>query len=71
MLRICVAADGNLAVVEGGQVDGRSAYLHPKRACAQALVRRKLLRRSLGRLHDPAEQRRLLGELELRGLLHD
>jgi len=49
MMRLRVDADGELHVVAGHAVAGRTGYLHARENCVRALARSKRLFRSLRR----------------------
>lgn len=48
MLRICRAPDGRVFLDESGKSDGRGVWVHPTRACVDALIKKRAVNAALG-----------------------
>ena len=70
MIRLRADSSGELRLVAGQAVAGRTAYLHAREDCVRALVRSKRLFRSLRRQIAPGARERFT-ELALDVLAHE
>jgi len=70
MLRLQAGPDGELRVVSGHAVAGRTAYLHAREECVRALERSKRLYRSLRKQIDTPARERFV-ELALHALARE
>jgi predicted RNA-binding protein YlxR (DUF448 family) len=67
MIRLRADSGGELRVVSGRAVAGRTAYLHAREECVRAIARSKRLFRSLRKQIEPRERERFV-ELALDAL---
>lgn len=58
MIRLSADSDGELRVVIGRSIAGRTAYLHAREECVKALTRSRRLARSLRRQIEPHARER-------------
>ena len=70
MLRLHADPDGELRVVSGHAVAGRTAYLHAREDCVRAIERSKRLYRSLRKQIDTPTRERFV-ELALHALARE